>query len=130
RLGSGLALIVADVRPSYTLSCASKSPCTDLAVTSAFTLSLHDALPILPASAPLFVKPEPVTVLPGPTFLSAKLALAAPVPSVTRSEVHTPALQSLRHLVCRVLLGKTYTLSCASKLTCTDLAVMSAVVVP
>src|SRR5258705_1836328 len=69
----------------------------DTATTEIYTLSLHDALPI---------------------FLVVGISLAA-VPALAqwqptglpvRSEEHTSELQSLRHLVCRLLLEKkTYT---------------------
>src|SRR5262245_63984281 len=64
----------------------------DTATTEIYTLSLHDALPISD-SAPLKSAPEPTRrVLPH-------------VPT-SRSEEHTSELQSLRHLVCRLLLEK------------------------
>src|SRR5437899_9322162 len=45
----------------------------------------------------------------GPTALPPEMALALPGPpsfSLPRSEEHTSELQSLRHLVCRLLLEK------------------------
>src|SRR5262245_62631905 len=91
-----------------------------------YPLSLHDALPISP---PLLVQsglalPEhwklylPVVlasfVLMLPAVLYAdRRSAAKPVllGAVVRSEEHTSELQSLRHLVCRLLLEKknTYT---------------------
>src|SRR6185436_21107814 len=63
----------------------------DTATTEIYTLSLHDALPISPASAPH----------------DARRARPAPaVASPTRSEEHTSELQSPDHLVCRHLLEK------------------------
>src|SRR5471030_3558772 len=61
----------------------------DTATTEIYTLSLHDALPISvhmrnrAHAVPHQVRPEPL-----------------------RSEEHTSELQSLRHLVCRLLLEK------------------------
>src|SRR5258705_6095579 len=67
----------------------------DTATTEIYTLSLHDALPIsiLPESA---CKVCPATA----TYLRHSL------PKSERSEEHTSELQSLRHLVCRLLLEK------------------------
>src|SRR5258705_2786405 len=62
----------------------------DTATTEIYTLSLHDALPIC-------------------RFLGGRCRRAAPhVPGFLqgRSEEHTSELQSLRHLVCRLLLEK------------------------
>src|SRR2546430_11653202 len=74
----------------------------DTATTEIYTLSLHDALPILPAYEPLsqaaleslsiVVYSQPVT--------SATSATSA------RSEEHTSELQSQSNLVCRLLLEK------------------------
>src|SRR5436853_6796951 len=63
----------------------------DTATPEIYTLSLHDALPI---SGCL----KPVTVIIPPGCLLA--------PGYPRSEEHTSELQSLRHLVCRLLLEK------------------------
>src|SRR3712207_6963762 len=80
----------------------------DTATTEIYTLSLHDALPILPGvaggvSAALYAfllirfllteepSPEPLNIL-----LNASL----------RSEEHTSELQSRQYLVCRLLLEK------------------------
>src|SRR5437899_4176280 len=77
----------------------------DPAPTEIYTLSLHDALPI---SAE-------------PTWVSAACSTTWDTPSSARarSEEHTSELQSLRHLVCRLLLEKknrrtSGTLSCPS----------------
>src|SRR5262245_66428616 len=75
---------------------------THTATTEICTLSLHDALPI---SAPA---PE----LPEVRF--AGNAECSPE-TAQRSEEHTSELQSLRHLVCRVLLEKTNTNTCRTK---------------
>src|SRR5437899_11311761 len=75
------------------------------ATTEIYTLSLHDALPI--SRGP----PE----LPGARRTSAWMKRRPPgragpsactTPAVSRSEEHTSELQSLRHLVCRLLLEK------------------------
>src|SRR6476659_9918427 len=67
----------------------------DTATTEIYTLSLHDALPISGAHVPLVEGPADRVVL---------LAEAGQVSM--RSEEHTSELQSLRHLVCRLLLAK------------------------
>src|SRR5437899_8586700 len=69
----------------------------DTATTEIYTLSLHDALPIYAAG-----KIEiaiAVDILDGG-------ALRACGENRDRSEEHTSELQSLRHLVCRLLLEK------------------------
>src|SRR5438552_13673698 len=64
----------------------------DTATTEIYTLSLHDALPICLAAAPV---------------LRAAKASPAPPPMLwPRSEEHTSELQSPDHLVCRLLLEK------------------------
>src|SRR2546422_9696136 len=73
----------------------------DTATTEIYTLSLHDALPILPTH-------------PSATFLSRLefknvhivLAVSRANPRSPRSEEHTSELQSRLHLVCRLLLEK------------------------
>src|SRR5437899_12968962 len=76
----------------------------DTATTEIYTLSLHDALPI---SGPVDLGGQ----LRGPTrAVEARLAQIEPASPrsrlVHRSEEHTSELQSLRHLVCRLLLEK------------------------
>src|SRR2546430_13377279 len=67
----------------------------DTATTEIYTLSLHDALPILRASARL------------DHDRSRRCAgLPARIPSPERSEEHTSELQSQSNLVCRLLLEK------------------------
>src|SRR6476659_11380988 len=67
----------------------------DTATTEIYTLSLHDALPIRSGlSSSIATK----RVWPELTQRSSA--------SSTRSEEHTSELQSLRHLVCRLLLEK------------------------
>src|SRR5258705_3310001 len=66
----------------------------DTATTEIYTLSLHDALPI--SVMALVIRTElfsPGLQIVNPDFFN-------------RSEEHTSELQSLRHLVCRLLLEK------------------------
>src|SRR5438045_9191299 len=66
------------------------------ATTAIYTLSLHDALPIFPRRATgggTAPRPGGAGTFP-------------PGASTGRSEEHTSELQSLRHLVCRLLLEK------------------------
>src|SRR5262245_64215242 len=69
----------------------------DAATTEIYTLSLHDALPISSSPGASTATAPPC----GPS--SARSPTAA---STGRSEEHTSELQSLRHLVCRLLLEK------------------------
>src|SRR5262245_64975258 len=79
-----------------------------------YTLSLHDALPISTARTA-----RPASTPASSFQLSRRLAMTASPPAETateppspffkgkgRSEEHTSELQSLRHLVCRLLLEK------------------------
>src|SRR5437899_5386156 len=66
----------------------------DTATTEIYTLSLHDALPILAAQG--FLKVEALADSSGHQLPHIEY----------RSEEHTSELQSLRHLVCRLLLEK------------------------
>src|SRR5947199_6236028 len=63
-----------------------------LPTTEIYTLSLHDALPISQAK-------NKVVIVADPKECSFQF-------NPTRSEEHTSELQSLRHLVCRLLLDK------------------------
>src|SRR5438552_14194493 len=63
------------------------------ATTQIYTLSLHDALPISPATG------RRSTPKCAPSAMPA-------VPQASRSEEHTSELQSPDHLVCRLLLEK------------------------
>src|SRR5436853_6644452 len=72
----------------------------DTATTEIYTLSLHDALPIFKDGAWREVGDR---IMPGKEpvrFFEMNLK------RVGRSEEHTSELQSLRHLVCRLLLEK------------------------
>src|SRR5262245_63913371 len=88
----------------------------DTATTQISTLSLHDALPILqvyiPQHLPWRAVPgrsrgtldhrlNAIEIIPFPTSRRRGLCRA-----LARSEEHTSELQSLRHLVCRLLLEK------------------------
>src|SRR2546429_3508327 len=68
----------------------------DTATTEIYTLSLHDALPILLLTA--MVSEVLLVIL----VLAAGVLLLRPM----RSEEHTSELQSRLHLVCRLLLEK------------------------
>src|SRR3712207_9473294 len=76
----------------------------DTATTEIYTLSLHDALPICPASAS-----ASSAVAPGPSLTPIGLRMwrssSTCAPS-SRSEEHTPELQSRPYLGCRLLLVK------------------------
>src|SRR5690625_7731227 len=67
-----------------------------------YTLSLHDALPIL-ARAVLVVLPSGIAEVPQS---EEKLHYGASSGRFGRSEEHTSELQSRGHLVCRLLLEK------------------------
>src|SRR3712207_7251755 len=83
----------------------------DTATTEIYTLSLHDALPILSVAEPRkadnnilpSVDPEE-GVLKLLIFISV-VELGA-IASILRSEEHTSELQSRQYLVCRLLLEK------------------------
>src|SRR5205814_4121063 len=89
-----------------------------------YTLSLHDALPILPSDTLYEVTDlsnvwvladvyeselqavrvgTPAQIIVGGQTLPGRVTFIGPV---VRSEEHTSELQSLRHLVCRLLLEK------------------------
>src|SRR5258705_10300820 len=70
----------------------------DTATTEIYTLSLHDALPISGDCNGCHTT--------APTFTTNQTGSSAKPPNHIRSEEHTSELQSLRHLVCRLLLEK------------------------
>src|SRR3712207_7963385 len=87
----------------------------DTATTEIYTLSLHDALPILLNVAPPAAIPSIAGSLMGSIFnpniveqeYSGNIAaLEIEVASIIRSEEHTSELQSRQYLVCRLLLEK------------------------
>src|SRR3712207_7503969 len=84
----------------------------DTATTEIYTLSLHDALPILPGRADV----HQVSVPGQGHQVAGQLAVIHPAGQppvqpgepggVERSEEHTSELQSRQYLVCRLLLEK------------------------
>src|SRR5205814_9488398 len=94
--------------------------CNDTSTTEFYTLSLHDALPILLGQDLVATTPQEVSLLPlthAGLDISDTESMRACVEqfrpeliinaaAYTRSEEHTSELQSLRHLVCRLLLEK------------------------
>src|SRR5258705_1926319 len=72
----------------------------DTATTEIYTLSLHDALPISCAGLCSRTR-SPCGARGGPISWMRSVTRSA-----DRSEEHTSELQSLRHLVCRLLLEK------------------------
>src|SRR3712207_8044296 len=95
----------------------------DTATTEIYTLSLHDALPILATTAFMFVVPfmplyvqqlgveDPENAAAWAGFINgasgATMAIVAPLwGKLSRSEEHTSELQSRQYLVCRLLLEK------------------------
>src|SRR3989449_4051514 len=73
----------------------------DTATTEIYTLSLHDALPIL-------LKPYGVSIASDMVYdLASNVQVGIPAQfGQVRSEEHTSELQSRLHLVCRLLLEK------------------------
>src|SRR3712207_7784950 len=95
--------------------------CNDTATTEIYTLSLHDALPILcerrpslscPTSPPGRASPSPVRAGDDMTSMtSTRRVVTVGVDTHSdvhhaRSEEHTSELQSRQYLVCRLLLEK------------------------
>src|SRR5262245_64407789 len=77
----------------------------DTATTEIYTLSLHDALPIsswlsVACSGLMYSKVPTIW----PTWVKSVRCVSGS--AIARSEEHTSELQSLRHLVCRLLLEK------------------------
>src|SRR5258705_7266466 len=81
----------------------------DTATTEIYTLSLHDALPIYPHRVGVVMKAVDELL---DVFVDDRVVRHLKDPRVQlrrgrqRSEEHTSELQSLRHLVCRLLLEK------------------------
>src|SRR5207253_11484238 len=104
-----------------TLFSSTTTPTTEL-----YTLSLHDALPILRItlrrpSRPIMTTATAAVTIPNrswtvdwasicavtpPRSAPAAVATSSTMPSRRRSEEHTSELQSRGHLVCRLLLEK------------------------
>src|SRR2546425_2718349 len=81
----------------------------DTATTEIYTLSLHDALPILQYyKRALEVRPKDVDARTDMGICLYEMGMAddAIAQFRTRSEEHTSELQSLAYLVCRLLLEK------------------------
>src|SRR3712207_7756185 len=90
----------------------------DTATTEIYTLSLHDALPILqegldyklrPEDMDVFVKQSetvPETMAQEQTFPDFNKVNQVLADELERSEEHTSELQSRQYLVCRLLLDK------------------------
>src|SRR5205814_8577833 len=78
---------------------------TDAATTEIYTLSLHDALPIYAEQHRAVMSQKDTVLIPAATPELCRTPAAA-VLDIARSEEHTSELQSLRHLVCRLLLEK------------------------
>src|SRR3712207_7084590 len=81
----------------------------DTATTEIYTLSLHDALPILSRSRLMATRPCRPT-LASQSYITLrpiyrKVMTSSLIPSA-RSEEHTSELQSRQYLVCRLLLEK------------------------
>src|SRR2546422_7310160 len=79
----------------------------DTATTEIYTLSLHDALPILlPASRETTRRTPPLESGAPPAVVAAGANRHSSALPSSRSEEHTSELQSRLHLVCRLLLEK------------------------
>src|SRR3712207_7641258 len=83
----------------------------DTATTEIYTLSLHDALPILFPCSAIAASPNIRAAFISPCWSSdvSKNSIAPGgglMPSSIRSEEHTSELQSRQYLVCRLLLEK------------------------
>src|SRR5690348_18485492 len=80
----------------------------DTATTEIYTLSLHDALPILAADRgrPAAVREEPHPAREAERHRVLPVEGPSHVEGDARSEEHTSELQSPVHLVCRLLLEK------------------------
>src|SRR2546429_8425548 len=83
----------------------------DTATTEIYTLSLHDALPILATSDWRMAASSAISVWAiarsGSSTRRSPMPSSGPVGSAeNRSEEHTSELQSRLHLVCRLLLEK------------------------
>ena len=75
----------------------------DTATTEIYTLSLHDALPIL-AKMPTKLSQPVLDRISSKSLEKALVTSSRPM--ISRSEEHTSELQSLTNLVCRLLLEK------------------------
>src|SRR5262245_63954761 len=92
---------------SATLLCLPPPFCFFLHVTATpelYPLSLHDALPICTYQP--YDGPRRSCEMRARPAMAPEQASQPPSPAPWRSEEHTSELQSLRHLVCRLLLEK------------------------
>src|SRR5947199_5983900 len=80
--------------------------CTSTATTEIYTLSLHDALPIFVMRMDPFCAFVPGRARRLACLGATRTELRRWPQASERSEEHTSELQSLRHLVCRLLLEK------------------------
>src|SRR3712207_8590833 len=83
----------------------------DTATTEIYTLSLHDALPILSTRSGVRVSPiiesrSGMAVIPSPALSCGYRRSCSAPRAAIRSEEHTSELQSRQYLVCRLLLEK------------------------
>src|SRR2546425_3963006 len=90
----------------------------DTATTEIYTLSLHDALPILIPGLVRSVANAGRSVNNASPFRSRPTVMLKGAPEL-RSEEHTSELQSLAYLVCRLLLEKKKKTLCDNKLVLT-----------
>src|SRR5205814_7440960 len=78
----------------------------DTSTTEIYTLSLHDALPIFTVSGmSMRLTDFPISFQSLGSFSFTSFG-GSSLDAASRSEEHTSELQSLRHLVCRLLLEK------------------------
>src|SRR5690606_41424472 len=89
-------------------SCLPQSLFSDTAPTEIYTLSLHDALPILISLGVEILALSIDAIKPSPEIARALEAEAREeiLRQADRSEEHTSELQSRENLVCRLLLEK------------------------
>src|SRR5436309_8802226 len=80
--------------------------CKAPATTQIYTLSLHDALPILQQAFAELGAAQCGYCTPGILLTAQALLDETPTPTRDRSEEHTSELQSRENLVCRLLLEK------------------------
>src|SRR5437899_3625848 len=90
----------------YVVSLLSSFFFNDTAPTEIYTLSLHDALPISKLMDLMRQQAERFGAVFKMEQVEKVELRTHPFTVTTRSEEHTSELQSLRHLVCRLLLEK------------------------
>src|SRR3712207_8291843 len=97
----------------------------DTATTESYTLSLHDALPILPGVTEPSGRTTPLSFASASSVVSGRGCSSASkrkgsffglgMETGTRSEEHTSELQSRQYLVCRLLLEKKTKITCCPR---------------